>query len=93
MVEDTERNSSRCRCPGCPTHDDCMSRNDERLYCSRDRTECDVTAHGCLCNECPVWSETSGDLSPDEVALTMPLARVRSESGFRAVFRGCLSHA
>ena len=57
IVEDTERNSSRCRCPGCPTHEGCMSRNDERLYCSRDRTDCDVTAHGCLCNECPVWSD------------------------------------
>ena len=57
IVEDSERNSSRCRCPGCPTHDGCMSENDERLHCSRDRTECDVTAHGCLCDGCLVWSE------------------------------------
>ena len=31
IVEDSETNSRRCRCPGCPTHDGCMSENDERL--------------------------------------------------------------
>jgi hypothetical protein len=57
LVEDNEANASRCRCPGCPTTDDCMKAKDGRLYCSRGQSDCDVYAHGCLCPECPVWSE------------------------------------
>jgi hypothetical protein len=57
IVENSDKNSSRCQCPGCPTHDDCMKKDDERLYCSRGQTDCDPSGHGCLCSDCPVWAE------------------------------------
>jgi hypothetical protein len=55
--EDREENAGRCLCPGCPTHDDCMTGKGEKLYCSRGKTQCELSAKGCLCGECPVWSE------------------------------------
>lgn len=57
IVEDSDTNSSRCLCPGCPTHDDCMKETAERLFCARGRTECDTSGRGCLCTGCPVSAE------------------------------------
>jgi len=57
IVEDSERNASLCRCPGCPTTDDCMSGRGGRLYCSRGQTDCDPSGRGCLCSDCPVSVE------------------------------------
>ncbi len=54
---DDERNAGRCLCPGCPTYDDCMTGNGERLFCARGKTDCGPWAKGCICGECPVWSE------------------------------------
>lgn len=55
--DDTDINASSCVCPNCPTYDDCMRGNDERLYCSRGKTECKPASKGCICEECPVWAD------------------------------------
>jgi hypothetical protein len=57
IVEDSERNAGLCRCPGCPTTDDCMSGRGGRLYCSRGQTDCNPSGRGCLCSDCPVSLE------------------------------------
>jgi hypothetical protein len=56
-VEDTDRNSSRCMCPGCPTYNDCMREQSQRIFCARGATDCDPDPQGCICGECAVWSE------------------------------------
>lgn len=55
-VDDIPKNASRCKCPGCPTHNDCMKADDARLFCSRGETPCKPEPKGCLCGECPVWA-------------------------------------
>ncbi len=55
--QDNEQNAGRCICPECPTYNDCMDGNDERLFCARGKTSCDPTPNGCICGSCPVWSE------------------------------------
>ena len=54
IVQDTEENAELCLCPGCPTHNECMKDNNERLFCSRGKTNCDLEKKGCLCGTCPV---------------------------------------
>ena len=54
IVPDTEENTEMCLCPGCPTHNECMKDNNERLFCSRGKTSCDLEKRGCLCGTCPV---------------------------------------
>ena len=54
IVQDTEENAELCLCPGCPTHNECMEDNNERLFCSRGKTDCDLEKRGCLCGTCPV---------------------------------------
>lgn len=56
-VPNTEENAKRCLCPGCPTYNECMRNNNERIYCSRGNTECEFDEIHCLCGECPVWKE------------------------------------
>lgn len=58
-VEDTQANAGSCICPGCPTYNDCMRGSDERLFCGRDKTSCNPSPHGCICGDCPVWSDYS----------------------------------
>lgn len=57
IVPDTDENAERCLCPGCPTHNECMKSNDERLFCSKGKTECELERKGCLCGTCPVERE------------------------------------
>ena len=55
-VDDTEQNAAACICPDCPTYNTCMGRADEKLYCSRGKTDCDPKARRCTCPDCPVWA-------------------------------------
>ncbi len=57
IVPDIDKNASRCLCPGCPTHNECMKSNEERIFCSRGKTECNPEKKGCLCGTCPVEKE------------------------------------
>lgn len=57
IVPDTEENASKCRCPGCPTHNECMKSNKEQIFCSRGNTNCKVEKHDCLCGTCPITPE------------------------------------
>ncbi len=56
-VDDNDANAGRCLCPGCPTYNDCMRDKVQVLFCSRGATECQPDPKGCICGECPVWSE------------------------------------
>ncbi len=57
IVPDTDENAEKCLCPGCPTHNDCMKSEEERIFCSRGNTECNLEKRGCLCGTCPVRQE------------------------------------
>jgi len=56
-VPDTQENSLKCICGGCPSYDDCMRDKDEILYCARKKSDCEVSKNGCLCGACPLTSE------------------------------------
>jgi hypothetical protein len=60
-VPDTQENVVQCICRGCPSYDDCMRGNNEILYCAREKSACEVSRDGCLCNECPLTSEFNLD--------------------------------
>lgn len=51
-MPDTDENAERCRCPECPVYNDCMDNNNERLFCSRGNTDCNIEKRGCLCLHC-----------------------------------------
>ncbi len=55
VVPDLEENADRCLCPTCPTHNECMKSNEERLFCSHGKSKCDPEKRGCMCGNCPVW--------------------------------------
>lgn len=57
IVPNIEENTTRCLCPGCPTYNKCMKSRDQRLFCSRGNTKCNLDEEGCICGECPVWKE------------------------------------
>jgi hypothetical protein len=56
-VKDVKENAERCACPKCPTFNECMIGNGERLYCARGSTRCPLTRLGCVCGECDVAVE------------------------------------
>lgn len=53
-VDVTEANREKCLCPGCPTYNECMSAEEEALFCGVGKTVCEPTKSGCLCGGCPV---------------------------------------
>jgi len=56
-VPNTDENAGKCICPNCPTwkSDACAAEKNERLYCGRGKTACDLKDKGCICGECPMW--------------------------------------
>lgn len=56
-VPDSEENRQKCYCRLCPSFPhDCSG---EILFCGKNHSKCDISAQGCLCNRCPVYSEYS----------------------------------
>lgn len=54
-VEVNEANREECLCPHCPTYDECMTIEEEALYCGTSLTMCeDVVRQGCVCGRCDV---------------------------------------
>ncbi len=53
-VPDSPENFQICLCVNCPTYNECTRKDDQRLFCSRGRTQCQITRNGCICGECPV---------------------------------------
>jgi Protein of unknown function (DUF2769) len=44
-----------CICPTCPTYNECMRADDQRLFCVQGRSPtCTFDKKGCLCPPCPV---------------------------------------
>ncbi len=56
-VDDSQKNSSRCLCPTCPTYNGCMNKDGLKMFCARGKTACQIERQGCLCGECPVASD------------------------------------
>ena len=55
MVEVNEVNRESCLCPNCPTYDECMTLEEESLFCGTSITMCeDVAREGCVCGRCDV---------------------------------------
>lgn len=58
VVEVDSVNRERCLCPHCPTYDECMTLEEEALFCGTSVTMCeDVEREGCVCGRCAVHSE------------------------------------
>lgn len=57
----TPENEGKCICPGCPTFlaNDCPKEKNERLYCGKGKSACELPEKGCICGNCPVWDEYS----------------------------------
>ena len=56
-VDDKPENADRCICPVCPTFNDCMRERGQKLFCSRDSSDCGPRAMSCICGDCPVWDQ------------------------------------
>jgi hypothetical protein len=56
-LPDSDENAKKCKCPMCPTFNECMNGKRERLYCARGSTHCPLTRFGCVCGECEVAIE------------------------------------
>jgi Protein of unknown function (DUF2769) len=59
MTEDKNiivaQNRAKCICPSCPTYNECMRADDQRLFCVTGRSPtCTFDKKGCLCPACPV---------------------------------------
>ncbi len=46
-----------CLCPGCPSHNEYMKSDDERLFCSGEKSGWECEKRGCLCGTCPLRGE------------------------------------
>jgi hypothetical protein len=54
-VEPNAENRADCLCPHCPTYDECMTVEEELLYCGSSVTMCENTERqGCVCGRCTV---------------------------------------
>jgi hypothetical protein len=56
-VPDTQENLTKCICKGCPTHNECMKKGMQGLFCSRGKSSCEMEQKGCICGECPLSAE------------------------------------
>ena len=55
MVEINAANRESCLCPHCPTYVECMTLEEESLFCGTSVTMCDgVEREGCVCVRCAV---------------------------------------
>ena len=41
-IPDTKKNAKKCRYPECPVYNECLDKNNERLFCSRGSTKCTI---------------------------------------------------
>ena len=58
VVEAIEVNRERCLCPNCPTYTECMTIEEEALFCGTSQTMCEgVIQEGCVCGRCVVHAE------------------------------------
>jgi hypothetical protein len=57
-VEARAENRELCLCPHCPTYNECMTIEEEALFCGTSITMCeDVEQQGCVCGRCTVHKE------------------------------------
>lgn len=56
-VPNTPENEKKCVCPKCPTWqlNNCPKENNERLFCAKGKTVCELVEAGCICGTCPNW--------------------------------------
>ncbi|MFA5012945.1 MAG: glutamate synthase-related protein [Candidatus Paceibacterota bacterium] len=56
-VIDSPENRKKCLCSGCPSHP--APCGGELLYCGNGASKCDISAKGCFCSGCQVYSENN----------------------------------
>ena len=56
-VPNTKENYDKCICTNCPSYNDCTKEKNEKLFCAKGKSACDMNHNGCICGECPVQSE------------------------------------
>ena len=55
VVEASTANREECLCPHCPTYEECMTMEEEVLFCGTSQTMCEaVERQGCVCGRCDV---------------------------------------
>lgn len=60
--KNTEDNFEKCICINCPLFHECNQEKNERLFCARQKSACEMDAKKpCICGGCPVYNEN--DLS------------------------------
>jgi len=58
-VPNTPENEANCVCPRCPTwlSTNCPKEKQEKFYCAKGKTTCDLSDAGCICGVCPNWEK------------------------------------
>ena len=56
-VPDTLDNADIYLCSSCPTRNECMKQQEQRLFCARGKTDCELARKGCFCGGCPLENE------------------------------------
>lgn len=58
-VKNTKENKEKCKCPFCPSYNECAKGKTEILYCSEEigKSDCPYQMNGCICGSCPVHQE------------------------------------
>lgn len=60
-VDKNQENADKCKCPACPSYNNCAKEKSETLYCAEEigKSECQYQMNGCLCGSCPVHQGNS----------------------------------
>lgn len=58
--KDSPENFSKCVCENCSLFYDCNKKKEEKLFCARKRSDCEMDAKKmCICGICPVYSDNN----------------------------------
>ena len=53
----TKENMMKCIFMKCPTYNMCMKDKMEGMFCSAGKSSCELKQTGCICTDCPLWTE------------------------------------
>lgn len=61
-IKNTKENLAKCSCEACPSYNDCMKKNKEKLFCAIGKSKCKFDKKGCICGSCPIHIENKLDV-------------------------------
>ena len=54
--QDNQENLAQCICEGCKVYNECARGKNEKLYCAKGKSECELDYKKiCICGACPVY--------------------------------------